>query len=67
MKNEYNLNFKEFDIDAMIKKKAAKCARAIYRLIPKLNRRKNWALLLQAMQIAYSEKVIFKANITPAY
>ncbi len=63
--NEYNLNFNEFNIDAMIKKKATKCTRAIPRLIPKLNKRKNWALLLKAMQIAYAEKVIFKAKNTP--
>jgi glycosyltransferase involved in cell wall biosynthesis len=64
-KNEYHLNFQEFDIDGMIKLKAAKCARAIYKLIPKLNERKNWSLLLQAINIAVSEKAIFKVNITP--
>ena len=58
--NNYNLDFKEFDIDALIKKKAFKCGRATYRLIPKLKQKKNWALLMKAFVIAYSEKVMLK-------
>ena len=66
-KNEYHLNFDEFDMDGLIKLKAAKCVRAIYRLIPVLKERSNWALLLKAINIAFSERVLFKVrNPSPA-
>ncbi|GEO04026.1 hypothetical protein AAE02nite_16900 [Adhaeribacter aerolatus] len=59
--NEYKINFQEFDIDALIKKKAFKCTRAIYRLIPKLKEKRNWSLLTQGISIGFSEKVVLKA------
>ncbi|MDB5263107.1 MAG: hypothetical protein JWQ14_2388 [Adhaeribacter sp.] len=63
-KNEYEINFAEFDIDILIKLKASKCVRAIYRLIPKLKERRNWSLLLQAIKIAIAEKAFFKVDAT---
>ncbi|MGV3585406.1 MAG: glycosyltransferase family 2 protein [Adhaeribacter sp.] len=58
--NDYKVNFQELDVDSLIKKKAFKCGRAIYRLIPKLKQKKNWSLLRQGVSIAFSEKVILK-------
>ncbi|GEO04021.1 hypothetical protein AAE02nite_16850 [Adhaeribacter aerolatus] len=55
--NLYKLDFAEFDIDTLIKRKAADCVKVIIKVIPRLVERKNWQVLNKAVNILYSEKV----------
>ncbi|MEP6514091.1 MAG: glycosyltransferase family 2 protein [Parafilimonas sp.] len=56
---EYNINFSEFDIDPIIKKKAANCAKAMYKVIPELGKKEKWSIFKKAFKIAYTEGVLF--------
>lgn len=56
--NLYKLDFKEFDIDTLVKRKAADCVKVILKVIPRLVKKENWQVLNKALNILYSEKVL---------
>lgn len=59
--NPYKIDFSELNIDLLLKKKAAICANAVVKLIPKLYKKENRAVFKKAINIVYSEKVIFNS------
>ena len=59
--NPYKIDFKNLDIDLLVKKKAIKCANAAIKLIPGLYKKENRVLFKQALKIIKSEKVLFSS------
>lgn len=61
--NKYKLDFTQYNIEPFLKKKAAVCAKAIPKILPKLTNRTNWRLLKKAFVIVYKEQVIINSFI----
>ena len=59
--NPYKLDFSEFDIDTLVKRKAADCVKVIIKVLPRLVEKKNWPVLNKAIGILYAEKVLVPA------
>ena len=59
MHNNCKVDFSQLDIDKTIKKKAAYCAKAMYRVIPRLYKKENQAIFKKGLRIAFSENVLF--------
>ena len=56
--NGYNIDKTGIDMNKVVKRRAAKCAKAIYRLIPRLHNKLERSLFLKAFKIAVAEKVL---------
>jgi glycosyltransferase involved in cell wall biosynthesis len=60
---KYKIDFTEFDIDSLIKRKAILCSNAIPKLLFRLNKKENLVLLKKILKIVYNEKVVFQSFI----
>ena len=56
--NRYQLDLSKLEINKIIKKRAAYCAKAMYRLLPRIYQRKERSILVKAFKIANQEKVL---------
>ncbi len=56
--NGYNIDTSGIDMDAVMKKRAAKCAKVIYEVLPKLYKKTYCALFVKAFKIAFAEHVL---------
>jgi glycosyltransferase involved in cell wall biosynthesis len=56
--NKYHLDLFKLEIDKIIKKRAAYCAKAMYKLLPKFYQRRARSTLVKAFRIASKEKVL---------
>jgi glycosyltransferase involved in cell wall biosynthesis len=59
--NPYKIDFENFDIDLLVKKKAIKCANGAIKLVPGLYKKENRVLFKAAIKIIQSEKVLFSS------
>lgn len=57
--NGYNIDKTGIDMDKVVKKRAVKCAKAIYKLIPLFHKKKERSIFFKAFKIAVTEKVLF--------
>ncbi len=61
--NPYNIDLSGIDIRQVVKKKAAKCAKAMYKALPSLHKKEERSLFLKAFKIAFKERIIFSTFI----
>jgi hypothetical protein len=61
--NGYNIDKTGIDMDKVVKKRAAKCAKAMYKLIPFLYKKPERAIFYKVFKIAITEKVLLAAII----
>ena len=57
--NGYNIDKSGIDMNKVVKRRAAKCAKAMYKLVPHLHKKKERALFFKALKIAIAERVLF--------
>lgn len=57
--NGYNIDKRGINMDQIVKYRAANCASAMYKLIPKLYKKHERSIFLKAFKIAAAEKVLF--------
>jgi glycosyltransferase involved in cell wall biosynthesis len=62
-KNKYQVDLKSLGIEYIIKKRAAYCSKAMYKVLPKIFKKKERSILAKAFRIALREKVL----LTPLY
>ena len=64
-KGEYGVNFPEHqdEIDALVKEKAAKCAFAMYKTVPKLHKKESRELFKKFFTIAKNEGVLINYSV----
>lgn len=56
--NRYQLDLSGLGITRILKKRATFCAKAMYKVLPRLFRKKERSILTKAFKIAYKEKVL---------
>lgn len=56
--NGYNIDKSGIDMNRVVKSRAAKCAKAIYKLLPMLHKKKERSIFFKALKIAVTEKVL---------
>jgi glycosyltransferase involved in cell wall biosynthesis len=55
----YNLDISGIDMEKVMKQRAQNLAKAVYKLIPHLHKKKERSIFMRAFKIASSEKVLF--------
>lgn len=58
-KNIYNIDLAAVNIDALLRKRAVFCSKAVYKMMPYVHHKKQRAILSKAFRIAKSEHVLF--------
>jgi glycosyltransferase involved in cell wall biosynthesis len=56
--NKLNLDLSRMDLDRMIRKRAAFCSKAMYKLLPHIGDKKQRSNFFRALKIAWNEKVL---------
>ena len=57
--NGYKIDKSGIDMEAVMKKCAINCAKAVYKLIPRLHKKKDRTIFMKLLKIAVSENVLF--------
>lgn len=63
-KNVYNIELSKIDIETIVKKKAAYCAKAMYRALFAFYKKNNYSIFWAGFKIALKERVFFKPLIS---
>jgi glycosyltransferase involved in cell wall biosynthesis len=59
VKNNYNVKESNLMLDKVVKKKAERCAKVMYKMIPKLLDKRARKIFIESFKIASAEKVLF--------
>ena len=59
-RNKFQIDLSKLEINQIIKRRAAYCAKAMYKLLPRLFQKKDRSILIKAFKIASQEKVLLK-------
>lgn len=56
----YNIDTQELDMKRVVKMRAAKCAKALYKMLPTLYNKQQWQVFKKAFNIAFKERVLLQ-------